>query len=972
MGESLSHWHDHLAKHFNQLHATRESVGKNQPIFALEHGLNPHELQSVTTAIREHIADFPPKRNHSLPWIVYSAEIGYQYSGDEYWQTFEEKTPGWTSHGDRHWIRERFKSFQKEYGGAQPTGTWAEHFSIICWPITHAILPQDLQRELARILYEIRHSFSAELFESPSLLGEYIEARSWNSTSRFQNFSQQILLVGQIATALLFHGDFGSEGLIHPVTLQRISEDLDRERRGRNWLRSARRFAQERAQIRGLAVGNKLISSIGPRPDETREEVTALGIEPRLVLRPSDSIGLSWDVLLEIPDLSPLLLRFPSTREIISNSRCNVAGSSGRPLARGRCLHGVQRIRLARWPRADEVLLQFEKNDPQLEYLLRTECLIRPGPAWIFRIASDGLGYEQRSLRVRPREKYIYLYTKRTINPSNHLKSIDLNCNDIQAVLISLPPALTADWEETLSSIGLEQTKTVEVWPAGLSAAAWDGDGYGEWLSHEQPCLAIRSDYPIDKINLTIKENDQQSLELTTIEPGDPIFIELPQLPLGLHSLRVSAKTTSGIDIIGDLNFVIRIRETRSWTPGLSSRGPLIVQMDPTAPTMEQLWEGQADVELRGPIGRKIQCTVSMFERDNDNPTITKQLPPLYFNVTASKWREHFDKHFRRSKKGEECYDSSRVCMIEFTTEELGSFTIQCEREFTPLRWVVRQQNNNRYISLINDTDSKDLPDILYYSFETPMECQRLNPSSKYEFTEKGGLYLAQQSNFTASIIVVPLIRQLADLRCTPRIKPCERSSDSVISAVKNACLWGRAKSSGDFVTVENRRFVLHKIIQHIFLLLGGERWAKEEIKFETGQYINLSNLVMAVTKRKEERNIVEAITLDINNLSLANTEERLKYFTDIAIKIEQLQSTTSGQDEGYNLNWLSEFAMRLASDPAMADTWAATELRSGITHLLEKPTIARTARFFVLATNHQLKSEEIVPGEIYPGWRWE
>src|SRR5712692_10260425 len=36
--------------------------------------------------------------------------------------------------GRREWIRECFLRFQRRFGGAQPSGVWAEHFSIICWP----------------------------------------------------------------------------------------------------------------------------------------------------------------------------------------------------------------------------------------------------------------------------------------------------------------------------------------------------------------------------------------------------------------------------------------------------------------------------------------------------------------------------------------------------------------------------------------------------------------------------------------------------------------------------------------------------------------------------------------------------------------------------------------------------------------------------------------------------------------------
>ena len=143
---------------------------------------------------------------------------------------------------------------------------------------------------------------------------------------------------------------------MHPETLRRIGEDLDQERRAREWLRGARQSARERRQVRGLQGRGTRYTNIS-RLDDAREEITALGIEPRLMLRPTNSSNVLWEVSLDIPDLSHLLLRFPKIRPILTGSRCVVAGASGRPLARGRCLHGTQRVRLTQWPRADDVLL---------------------------------------------------------------------------------------------------------------------------------------------------------------------------------------------------------------------------------------------------------------------------------------------------------------------------------------------------------------------------------------------------------------------------------------------------------------------------------------------------------------------------------------------------------------------------------------------------------------------------------------
>ncbi|WP_449425874.1 hypothetical protein, partial [Rhodanobacter lindaniclasticus] len=264
----LGAWNQRLAAHFGALARDRKDI----PVFALEHGLAQAELLALENTLRAHIQVSAPARDHQLVWVIYAAEIGYGYAGSEYWQTFEDKTPGWTLNGRRDWIRDAFVAFQRKFAGAKPSGPWAEQFSIIAWPITHAILPCDLQQQLARILYELRHSFSGELFDEPQRLGDFIAARSWNTSARFQNLVQAPALVGQIAAALLLQGKEGFKTLLHPTTLKRISDDVDRERRGRDWLRGARRAAEERAKIRGLTIGRSTNTTF-QRREEAREEV---------------------------------------------------------------------------------------------------------------------------------------------------------------------------------------------------------------------------------------------------------------------------------------------------------------------------------------------------------------------------------------------------------------------------------------------------------------------------------------------------------------------------------------------------------------------------------------------------------------------------------------------------------------------------------------------------------------------------
>lgn len=976
---TLTDWQNRLHEHFEALRRRRTAAVGDKPIFALEHGLGSTELLELASLVRTHVLKTSPDDQHFLAWVVYAAELGYRYSGDEYWQTFEEETAGWNIRGDRYWIRDYcFQAFHRKYGGAKPTGPWADHFTIICWPITHAILPRDLQRQLARILFELRHSFSAELFESPAKLGDFIAARSWNATSRFQKLTEEPQLIGQIAAALLLQGAFGTNDLIHHGTLQRIGQDLDRERRARDWLRTAQKFARERAHIRGLAFGRATSRTIA-RPDEARAEVAALGIEPRLILRPTDPEGSRWGVSLEIPDLSNLLFRFPSTRETLTRSRCTVAGSAGRPLASERCLHGDQRVTLDRWPEPDEVLLKFEREDRQLDYLLRTDCLLRPGPNWLFRIASDGMAYELRSLRVRAGERYILATTAGALSPGAHISAVELTCKGVSGALIDIPQAIDGDLEDRLRRLGLSPARSIEVWPAGLAAVTWDGEGHGEWLASERACLGIRSDHPIASLFISMDNGVEVPLEMTSIKAGQTVFVELPELSVGLHKVRVSTRDQFGqIEPLGDLDVMMRIREAKPWSPAATSHGPLLVQIDPPNATLEQLWEGHVDISLAGPLGRQVRCRTSLYETDGGAAIASVQLPPLPLPIDPDDWARHFQQHFRNKSEVQSTYDLARICLLEFTAEELGAFALRCQREFTPVRWALRRAGNQHTARLIDDSGDSEVLALARYSFEMPAKEERLEPISSHAVPPAGGLYVAQRRDFTSAVIVPPSVRTLSELRCVPAIHNSERSTESILRLVAVFRLWAQARMPGDLLSAMRQKTVLQSIVTEIFRLIGGDAWARGESSVGATSR-TVSALASFVSRRREDLGFFTALETDLSVLAAADCNERVRRFTTLAQRwrlvptgIPRLAgsrppSGTSIEDS--DAGSLIELALRLASNPASVNS-ADKALRMMILRLLDASPLARAARLLVIAIDRHQNSRT-APGEIYAGWSW-
>ena len=990
-GRDLREWQARLVSHFKELRESRVKDGLGRPVFGLEHGLDPAEIQDLEHAIHAELRFRPPSGLHSLLWVVYSSELGYRYSGDEYWQTFEQETPGWLQNGNRYSIREFYRRFQRDFGGAEPSGPWAEHFSIICWPITHAILPKDLQLQLARTLYDLRNQYSQDVLESTDALGELIATRSWNTTSRFQNFVQEKQLVGQIAAALLLQDESGANNLIHPRTLKRISEDVDKERQARDWLRRARQYAGERIRTRSLGLPRRSPQSPSvSRLDEARAEVVELGIEPRLILRSGSTIGESWDVSLEIPDLSRVLSRFPRTTEILSGSRCTVAGSSGRPLARGLLLYGQQRIPLNRWPRWDEVLLQFEQNDPQLDFLLRTECLLRPGPKWLFRIASDGLAYECRSLRVRPGERYILVSTTGQVPSNQHSTAIELNCEGVHGFLLDLPEALTLEWEEALRNFGLEQSRTVEVWPAGLAPVAWDEDGYGEWLETEVPCLGILSDHPLAALSFSMETGGIEGLDLTSVEPGEPVFLEFPQLSVGLHRLHISAQNVAGRSPgqVGGLDVAIRIREERPQSQMVSPIGPLSLQIEPPSPTLEQLWEGQVDLSLQGPTGRSVEINVSFSDPNSESPIFSQRLPPISLPIWSDKCRNHISEHLQSRRDAQDAYDKARVCTLEFAAGELGKFNVRFERAFTPLRWGVRRRSSGYVVRLFDDSGDSEPAVLSRWPFDRPCVEEPLSFDSESEPQESGGMLGARTDRFSASIIVPPAPNsvQLADLYLVPNIERHEHSMDSVGKLVDILGLWGNASLPGDLLSVMRQRKVLRELLRELFRILCGNRWAVAESQgVEKGTLDALRPLTDLVSQRREEIGLGTSLFINAEEFARASCDERVRLLSSLMIEYQLVRLSVARERASRTPidarnsfgsdypEWMAEFSLRLATDPGHVAVWAGESVGVGLAQLLDSQTIAKTTRYLVLATDCYLQADGKVGGlGPYDGWRWE
>ena len=605
----LDQWQKRLERHFTELSRSRATSGL--PIFALEHDLSEQEFREVSTLLKERLSLGLWLDPHWLLWVVYATELGYDYDGDEYWHSFEERTPRWRDRGSRNQLRDWFTKFRATYHGIKPTGPWADWFAIIAWPITHAILPKYLQWQFAKALYSLRYRLAQLRDPRSAAVGQLLAAHAWDTSSRFREFLQQEELAGRIVLALVGSTSAAGNDSIQPATLQRLVSDLERVQSAREWLKETRRFVADRLVGTARAPGRlPLLGDLQDVEGEGRAHA-ALHIRPTLILPPS---GASvWSVVAEIPSFTAVARLNPELHSFLLKTRCRIAGASDTWLPNAWLLSGAQRRVLKSWPQSGTPVVTFERPNAQIEQLLTSESRLSDGPVWLFRIGSDGLAREISGKIVRPGRKYVLL-SGCEIPDHPFIQHCGVDCAGIRGVLLSIPETLAPEEIAFLESLGLQAARTVRIWPAGLPGRGWDGEGNSEWLTTDRPCFGIAHDHAVD--SYTLRLDDDPEVAVKAPPAGTATFVSLSPLTIGPHTLTVRTRrfhsTASIPSAVAEGVITLNVRAPEPWTPGTTSHPGLFVSVEPSDPPLDLFWEGDVAISIMGPPGHRVACSITL------------------------------------------------------------------------------------------------------------------------------------------------------------------------------------------------------------------------------------------------------------------------------------------------------------------------------------------------------------------------
>lgn len=795
------------------------------PVFAIEHGLRPDEIEALRIALE---ADLSRNRGlnrvHVLVWLVMAAEVGYSYNGDEYWQSFEQKIPSWRDWGNRPALKQKFLCFEKAYSGFRPVGRWAEHFSIISWPISHAILASALHSKFAQLLHDTRFEFAARQNWTDEELGRFASDSYFGGSTLLAGLLEQHELTGNLISNLRNETQALGDTPIQPEVMQRLCDDIQSVRLGKSNLQGFRRV-QRTTSIR--VKGGLETRTNSHSPFDTKEkEAFNQRYRPKWIAK-IDSEG-AWRLGLNLQGIAGLLaeqgLRL---REMLGVKMKFVGDKRPSPIEALRAFVTKPMIEVPNF--ADVLarpLFSFEGEAEGLEQL--KEIVIGPlmRTCWLLRIQADGLAQEVMGLHIKRRSHYL-LVTQQALPPAVctqlDLKKVNCATEGAVAYILESGDVITEHAKAELKKLGLGWSHSIDVLPVGLVPRWEDGSSSVVYVQDEKVLLHIDSDLTVD--GFTIKINSNPPVRVNT-EQSQNTLLELSDLDIGSHSVLIQPVGAQHAHIPATELF-ISVRSKEHWSLlGAPSAG-FSVEASPHTVSFEDIRSGASVLNVNGLRGEVCCVSVAFFNYREDLihhsklghmklPHIIKSDDVLLERLDEDEFEEHLQ--------------AASTVVLSFVLSQIGKIGRSFDRELQPIRWNTDKLNGKSIVRLIDETDDVEKPALWRASIGVPDEREQVEYVRVClgdEISAPGYMYGFEGTKRGLSRVFAtmdrPTLSAFSQLRPPPVQFKSTQASDLVeLLAIYNR--WRNATFSG-LLSMHWRRFVISEIELHTFKLILNETW---------------------------------------------------------------------------------------------------------------------------------------------------
>ncbi len=804
-----------LQEHFELLHTTRLECNPGLPVFALEHPLDPADVNTLTKDLREALGrDRQVLPEHALAWVVIASETGYGFGGCEFWQSFDERIPNWTELGDRDALRRAFMLFCRIYHGAQPTGQWAAHYRLICWPITHAILPFDLQLHLCEAIYASRYQLAGLHGTNADHIGLIVASAAPSYGTRFDDFLQEHALIGAIVNRLLL-GQNETDLSFRPETFDRILNDMHRISATREWLREASRLYN-----RNISISAPQNKSTGNSSDASSVRHDFVDLRPGLILE----VGASgtWTPSLAPPSLMAWAQQKPEIGRAIDCLRYRVFGSDR--ARQGACLLATAPAptELSAFPPLNHPLIELLPHHDGLSAVFDADCRLPASSVLVFRECS-GTATLLRKQEVCPGDTYLLASQDPTMDLGDPVTSIDPAWHIRR---LNVPSTVTASLSEQLSAVDILLRRSTRLRPWGLLPRNWDEENNGEWIITEPIVYTIERDHFFDAISVCVDNSLPTFLECDGM--ADPTIM-LNELTIGVHSMvvqtyeRRGSKSGQSWHGLTRGEALVRVRDPSAWTPGRISTNALSIEVHPTRPALEDLLKGEVTLIVEGTSAAPVEISFQWTDGSasaTSSLSILRQRAPILEPV----WTQHMGV-FRRKADNARVSLGTRQAFLRVACEPLGEQRLPLSVAASPVRWSARDQQ----VHLI--CDGSHVPQVSMSSFAEPVaevDFDRKACERGLELSQSG-LYLAVNGDQRCGVVLGALngtatsLRALGEQIRLDALRSC--NMHDLLGAIER---WEAAIPLTVYASTNQQRVVTH-LHAEALRRITGDQWVKLE-----------------------------------------------------------------------------------------------------------------------------------------------
>lgn len=848
MSAALQSFETRLTDHFTELAATKKKLA--QPVFSLEHCLTPAEVTQLASELGTSLRKHGMSALFSLSWVVHAAEHGYRFDGQEFWYSFAEHTPNWATYGNRDDLRAWYEAFANKFSGVKPSGQWGKHFTYIAWPITNALLPRDLQVQLAKSIYEIRYNLKDLVLLPPEGIGQMIARHSYWPTSRYRVFLQQHDLVGRVVQALL-QGEQSEQSTIYGPTLSRIINDLNSKGNARAWLRDAQsQYAKQQIKL-GPATPTFSLINHGKELDyeadaDTHLHAQGVLLKPKLsLLRVGES---RWAATVIIPPFQALVNVRPEFKDHLSKVRFSIPSHGdalfpGLSLLSGRATEKT----LRHWPVDRRCLLEFTAAENFFDAIVTPECQLSGPVVWLFRDRGDGTAVQVLGQHIRGGESYLILARDADKLPGIG-QPIKLTCEAIFGAHLQVPPVVPEDMVEKLKEIGIVQHSTLRIDPVGLMPRQWSEQGTAEWLSTETPCLGISRDHEFD--SYLIKIDDGAAQEFASKDSSAPALFLLDGLSVGQHdvciatSQQVKTKTGSYWKTVASFNLQVYIRAPTVWSPGRFALPAMVVDTDPAQPSIDDVLAKKMVLRAEGDSSRTATCTLVFTDATgaavSKSEILRHRLP-----ISADLWSARLSS-FLAKPTDEQTYLTAAGGYVSVDAEDLGEFRVPLHHDPKPLRWALRSSKTQTMLRLINDGVEGSL-ELARHDFVRPIGSTKVSLDDVFsgiDVRAKEGLYVVSHDNERYAVVVSPITtgHGFEMLGANVDLRELRKTRD-LPTLVDRYALWSMARPCGSLSQLKQSR-VVRQIHNQIVAIVCGTAWEDQEARLRNQPSLTLWEVV--------------------------------------------------------------------------------------------------------------------------------